>query len=78
MTYVSYIHINWLWQQKLEVLKMFSFLIGWDHYHDTIESYDPALDKWDIVGEMGSSRSWLSCVGLTVKMESGTTGEEKS
>ena len=57
---------------------MFSFLIGWDHYHDTIESYDPALDKWDIVGEMGSSRSWLSCVGLTVKMESGTTGEEKS
>jgi len=51
---------------------------GWDHYHDTIESYDPALDKWDIVGEMGSSRSWLSCVGLTVKMESGTTAEEKS
>lgn len=54
------------------------FILGWDHYHDTIESYDPALDKWDIVGEMGSSRSWLSCVGLTVKMESGTTAEEKS
>ena len=43
------------------------------------ESYDPAFDKWEIVGEMGSSRSWLSCVGLTVKMDSGTTcGEEKS
>ena len=43
------------------------------------ECYDPAFDKWEIVGEMGSSRSWLSCVGLTVKMDSGTTsGEEKS
>ena len=51
---------------------------GWDHYHDTIECYDPNNDKWEIVGEMGSSRSWLSCVGLTVKMESGATGEEKS
>jgi hypothetical protein len=52
---------------------------GWDHYHDTIECYDPMTDKWEVVGEMGSSRSWLSCVGLTVKLESGAaTGEEKS
>ena len=53
---------------------------GWDHYHDTIECYDPIADKWDLVGEMGSSRSWLSCVGLTVKLGlvSGTSGEEKS
>ena len=36
---------------------------GWDHYHDTIECYDPVADKWELVGEMGSSRSWLSCVG---------------
>jgi hypothetical protein len=36
---------------------------GWDHYHDTIECYDPVVNKWELVGEMGSSRSWLSCVG---------------
>ena len=41
---------------------------GWDRYHDTIECYDPQEDKWDIVGEMSSSRSWLSCVGLTVSV----------
>ena len=52
---------------------------GWDHYHDTIECYDPIQDKWELVGEMGSSRSWLSCVGLTVKLGVGSaTGEEKS
>ena len=39
---------------------------GWDRYHDTIECYDPEEDRWDIVGEMSSSRSWLSCVALTV------------
>ena len=40
---------------------------GWDHYHDTIECYDPVVDKWELVGEMGSSRSWLSCVGKQKK-----------
>ena len=40
---------------------------GWDHYHDTIECYDPVADKWELVGEMGSSRSWLSCVGKQKK-----------
>ena len=39
---------------------------GWDRYHDTIECYDPDEDRGEVVGEMGSSRSWLSCVGLTV------------
>ena len=39
---------------------------GWDRYHDTVESYDPEVDRWDIVGEMSSSRSWLSCVALMV------------
>ena len=29
---------------------------GWDRYHDTIECYDPITDKWELVGEMGSSR----------------------
>ena len=41
---------------------------GWDRYHDTIECYDPDEDRWDIVGEMSSSRSWLSCVALTVRV----------
>ena len=41
---------------------------GWDRYHDTIECYDPDEDRWDIVGEMSSSRSWLSCVALTVRL----------
>ena len=40
---------------------------GWDRYHDTIEAYDPKRDVWEVVGEMGSSRSWLSCVPLTIK-----------
>lgn len=35
-------------------------------YHDTIECYDPETDSWEIVGEMQSSRSWLSCVSLVL------------
>ena len=35
-------------------------------YHDTIEAYDPVRDVWENVGEMPSSRSWLSCVPLMV------------
>ena len=36
-------------------------------YHDTIEAYDPIRDVWENVGEMPSSRSWLSCVPLMVR-----------
>ena len=36
-------------------------------YHDTIEAYDPVRDVWENVGEMPSSRSWLSCVPLMVR-----------
>ncbi|XP_071963391.1 kelch-like protein 24 isoform X2 [Antedon mediterranea] len=40
---------------------------GWDRYHDTIESYNEEQDFWEIIGEMPTSRSWLSCVALQLK-----------
>ncbi|XP_052772645.1 kelch-like protein 3 [Mya arenaria] len=42
---------------------------GWDRYHDTIECYDPVRDTWEIVGEMLTSRSWLSCVAITIRKD---------
>jgi hypothetical protein len=42
---------------------------GWDRYHDTLERYDPERDKWESVGHMPSSRSWLACGALKVKAE---------
>ena len=39
-----------------------------ERYHDTIEAYDPVRDVWENVGEMASSRSWLSCVPLMVSI----------
>ena len=42
---------------------------GWDRYHDTIERYDAEADQWLVVGEMPSSRSWLSCVALQIKKD---------
>lgn len=39
---------------------------GWEHFHDTIECYDPATDTWSVVGEMLTGRSWLSCAPLRV------------
>ena len=44
---------------------------GWDRYHDTIESYDPTSDTWTVVGDMPSSRSWLSSVALTIRKDLG-------
>jgi len=44
---------------------------GWDRYHDTIECYDPATDSWSVVGDMPSSRSWLSAVALTIRKDLG-------
>ena len=35
-------------------------------YHDTIECYDEIRDVWEIIGEMPTSRSWLSCVAMTI------------
>ena len=29
--------------------------------------YDPEKDRWEKVGHMPSSRSWLSCVALKVR-----------
>ncbi|MBN3311543.1 KLH20 protein, partial [Atractosteus spatula] len=42
---------------------------GWDRYHDTIERYCEEADSWEIVGEMPTSRSWLSCVSLQVRKD---------
>jgi len=44
---------------------------GWDRYHDTIECYDPVSDTWTIVGDMPTSRSWLSSVALTIRKDLG-------
>ncbi|TSK77144.1 Kelch-like protein 20 [Bagarius yarrelli] len=43
---------------------------GWDRYHDTIERYCDETDSWEIVGEMPTSRSWLSCVSLQMRKKS--------
>ncbi|XP_002730985.1 kelch-like protein 24 [Saccoglossus kowalevskii] len=42
---------------------------GWDRHHDTIECYDESKDCWEIVGEMPSSRSWLSCVAMQTRKD---------
>ncbi|XP_072771890.1 kelch-like protein 24 isoform X1 [Nerophis lumbriciformis] len=42
---------------------------GWDRYHDTIESFCDITDTWEIVGELPSSRSWLSCVSLLLRKD---------
>ncbi|XP_046873272.1 kelch-like protein diablo isoform X3 [Hypomesus transpacificus] len=42
---------------------------GWDRYHDTIERYCEETDTWEIVGEMPTSRSWLSCVSLQIRKD---------
>ncbi|XP_078274655.1 kelch-like protein 24 isoform X2 [Rhinoraja longicauda] len=42
---------------------------GWDRYHDTIEEYREEYGKWEILGEMLTSRSWLSCVTVQVQKE---------
>nr|XP_020475518.1 kelch-like protein 20 isoform X2 [Monopterus albus] len=42
---------------------------GWDRYHDTIERYCDETDIWEIVGEMPTSRSWLSCVSLQLRKD---------
>ncbi|KAM9392378.1 kelch-like protein 24 [Pholidichthys leucotaenia] len=42
---------------------------GWDRYHDTIETYCDGTDTWEIVGEMPTSRSWLSCVSLQLRRD---------
>ncbi|XP_039631374.1 kelch-like protein 3 [Polypterus senegalus] len=42
---------------------------GWDRYHDTIERYCDETDSWEIIGEMPTSRSWLSCVSLQVRKD---------
>ncbi|CAB1342308.1 unnamed protein product [Coregonus sp. 'balchen'] len=38
-------------------------------YHDTIERYCEETDSWEIVGEMPTSRSWLSCVSLQLRKD---------
>ena len=38
-------------------------------YHDTIERYCDETDTWEIVGEMPTSRSWLSCVSLQLRKD---------
>ncbi|XP_045214051.2 kelch-like protein 3 [Mercenaria mercenaria] len=42
---------------------------GWDRYHDTIECYNSMTDTWEIVGEMLTSRSWLSCVSMRIRKD---------
>lgn len=38
-------------------------------YHDTIERYCEDNDTWEIVGELYTSRSWLSCVSLQLRKD---------
>ena len=38
-------------------------------YHDTIEYFDEAAGRWTIIGELPTSRSWLSCVPMTVRKD---------
>lgn len=38
-------------------------------YHDTIERYCDETDTWEIVGEMPTSRSSLSCVSLLLRKD---------
>jgi len=38
-------------------------------YHDTIERYCDETDTWEIVGEMPTSRSWLSCVSMPLQKD---------
>ncbi|XP_078502015.1 kelch-like protein 24 [Lissotriton helveticus] len=42
---------------------------GWDRYHDTIERYCEETNSWEIIGEMPTSRSWLSCVPLQIRKD---------
>lgn len=38
-------------------------------YHDTIERYCEDANTWEIVSEMTTSRSWLSCVSLQLRKD---------
>nr|XP_057905708.1 kelch-like protein 20 [Doryrhamphus excisus] len=42
---------------------------GWDRYHDTIERFCDVTDTWELVGELPTSRSWLSCVSLLLRKD---------
>ncbi|XP_043945581.1 kelch-like protein 20 isoform X1 [Protopterus annectens] len=42
---------------------------GWDRYHDTIERFCEETNTWEIIGEMPTSRSWLSCVSLQMRKD---------
>lgn len=33
--------------------------------------YDPESDSWSVVGDLPSSRSWLSAVSLTIRKDLG-------
>lgn len=48
---------------------------GWEHFHDTIECYNPDTNSWTHVGEMLTGRSWLSCAPLRVSKEMGEEGQ---
>lgn len=48
---------------------------GWEHFHDTIESYSPTEDKWTPIGEMLTGRSWLSCAPLRVCLTKQSKGK---
>lgn len=48
---------------------------GWEHFHDTIESYSPTEDKWTPIGEMLTGRSWLSCAPLRVCLPKQSRGK---
>ena len=45
-------------------------------YHDTIECYDETKDEWSIIGEMPTSRSWLSCVAMTLRRDVACRGDK--
>ncbi len=55
--------------QLLNLQQLNTDLMFTRRYHDTIERYCDETDTWEIVGEMPTSRSWLSCVSLQLRKD---------
>ncbi|XP_069491089.1 kelch-like protein 20 isoform X2 [Ambystoma mexicanum] len=51
---------------------------GWDRYHESIERYCEKTNSWEIIGEMPTSRSWLSCVSLQIRKDVATAGNAEA
>ena len=70
---------NWVnCQLPVYILWSASDFFYWSNfrYHDTIECYTEETDSWELIGEMPTSRSWLSCVAMMIRKDM-TTNKEK-